>query len=265
MWMKLSWIRSSTTSGSTPTACRAKNKVEQKGFRQKGDCAQCQLPVDRTLCHFVERCRQSGARNGKFGQRCRRLRVRNPQEDDRRRHHFADGDAAQQYVFDGNPAGHALVLQQGEKAQRRNPVHRREEYLYAGGPCPPQIQRGADGIITRLYEGDSDAFWALVKEYKSAGKQEQADWLLECWPEGKYRDVIGLCKVAKLDGEDGIIDQDYSLNAGRYVGVVIEDDGMTAEEFAETMKANYAELKALNAEAETLMAEIEKNMNELFE
>ena len=70
--------------------------------------------------------------------------------------------------------------------------------------------------------------------------------------------------MAKLECEDGIIDQDYSLNAGRYVGVVIEDDGMIAEEFAETMKANHAELKALNAKAETLMAEIEKNMKELF-
>lgn len=96
------------------------------------------------------------------------------------------------------------------------------------------------GIITRLYEGDSDAFWALVEEYKQAGKQEQIDWLLERWPEGKYQDVIGLCKVAKLEGEDGIIDQDYSLNPGRYVGVVIEDDGMTEEEFAETMKVSYA-------------------------
>lgn len=120
------------------------------------------------------------------------------------------------------------------------------------------------GIITRLYEGDSEAFWALVEEYKNTGKLEHVDWLLERWPDGQYRDVIGLCKVAKLEGEDGIIDQDYSLNAGRYVGVVIEDDGMTEEEFAETMKANHAELKALNAEAETLMAEIEKNMKELF-
>lgn len=87
---------------------------------------------------------------------------------------------------------------------------------------------------------------------------------MERWPDGTYRDVIGLCKVAQLEGEDGIIDQDYSLNAGRYVGVVIEDDGMTEAEFAETMKANYAELKNLNVEAETLMAEIEKNMKELF-
>lgn len=120
------------------------------------------------------------------------------------------------------------------------------------------------GIITRLYEGDSDAFWALVEEYKQAGKQEQIDWLLERWPEGKYQDVIGLCKVAKLEGEDGIIDQDYSLNPGRYVGVVIEDDGMTEEEFAETMKVDYAELKSLNDTAGTLMREIEENIKKLF-
>ena len=120
------------------------------------------------------------------------------------------------------------------------------------------------GIISRLYEGDSDSFWALINEYKAAGKQEQVDWLLERWPEGKYKDVIGLCKVAKLEGEDGIKDQDYSLNAGRYVGVVIEDDGMTEEEFADTMKGLNTEFSQLNEEALKLQQEIEKNMKELF-
>lgn len=120
------------------------------------------------------------------------------------------------------------------------------------------------GIISRLYEGDSDSFWALVNEYKAAGKQEQVDWLLERWPEGKYKDVIGLCKVAKLEGEDGIKDQDYSLNAGRYVGVVIEDDGMTEQEFADTMKGLNTEFSQLNDEALKLQEEIEKNMKELF-
>lgn len=137
------------------------------------------------------------------------------------------------------------------------------------------------GIISRLYEGDSDSFWALVEEYKrnlekaqetSEDKdvklksywQSQIDWLLERWPDGKYQDVIGLCKVAKLEGEDGIIDQDYSLNAGRYVGVVIEDDGMTEAEFAETMKGLNAEFKQLNDEALSLQSEIEKNIQELF-
>ena len=116
------------------------------------------------------------------------------------------------------------------------------------------------GIITRLYEGDSEAFWALIEEYKKEGKQDQIEWLLERWPEGKYKDITGLCKVAKIEGEDGIKDQDWSLNAGRYVGVVIEDDGMTEEEFSALMKAKHEELMKLNSEATDLMAEIEKNM-----
>ena len=120
------------------------------------------------------------------------------------------------------------------------------------------------GIITRLYEGDSDAFWQLVDEYKSEGKQEEVDWLLERWPEGKYRDVIGLCKVAKITGEDGIEDNDWSLNAGRYVGVVIEDDGMTSEEFRQEMLSLNSEFSKLNAEAVDLQKEIEKNIVELF-
>lgn len=120
------------------------------------------------------------------------------------------------------------------------------------------------GIITRLYEGDSEAFWALVNDYKAANKNDQAEWLLERWPDGKYQDVIGLCKVAKLEGEDGIKDQDYSLNAGRYVGVVIEDDGMTESEFADTMRSLNSEFNQLNVEALKLQAEIEKNMKELF-
>ena len=62
----------------------------------------------------------------------------------------------------------------------------------------------------------------------AVGKDEYVgvELLTERFPDGVYTDVIGLCKVATLEGEDGIIDQDYSLNAGRYVGVVIEDDGM---------------------------------------
>ncbi len=120
------------------------------------------------------------------------------------------------------------------------------------------------GIISRLYEGNTDAFWALVEEYKAAGKQEQADWLLERWPDGKYHDVIGLCKVAQLDGEDGIKDQDYSLNAGRYVGVVIEDDGMTEQEFADTMKDLNTEFSKLNVEALKLQDAIGENMKKLF-
>lgn len=137
------------------------------------------------------------------------------------------------------------------------------------------------GIISRLYEGDTQAFADLMAEYKQALAdapetaedketktkaywQAQIDWLTERFPDGVYRDVIGLCKAAKLDGEDGVIDQDYSLNAGRYVGVVIEDDGLTAEEFKAEMLSLNAELVKLNSEARTLEARIAENLKGLL-
>ena len=147
------------------------------------------------------------------------------------------------------------------------------------------------GVITRLYQGDTDAFVALLDEYRAALAaapetapdketkpkaywQSQIDWLTERFPDGVYRDVIGLCKAARVGvsldeqgkeviEEDSIADQDYSLNAGRYVGVVIEDDGMTAEEFKQTMLGLHGEFEALNAEAKKLEGIISKNLSEL--
>lgn len=137
------------------------------------------------------------------------------------------------------------------------------------------------GIITKLYNGDTQAFADLIQEYSnnlenapelSDDKEimpktywkAQIDWLKERFPEGKYQDVIGLCKVAKLEGEDGIIDQDYSLNAGRYVGVVIEDDGMTAEEFKAEMLSLNSEFEKLNKEAQALEISIVDNLRDLL-
>lgn len=136
------------------------------------------------------------------------------------------------------------------------------------------------GIITKLYNGDTEAFQELLDTYRK--KEEEApaetedkeiktkdywktqiEWLLERFPDGLYRDVIGLCKVAKFDGEDGIIDQDYSLNPGRYVGVEIIDDGLTTEEYNETLFNYRDEFKHLTDATNSIEAEIIRNIESL--
>jgi type I restriction enzyme M protein len=81
-------------------------------------------------------------------------------------------------------------------------------------------------------------------------------WLTERFPDGKYADVTGLCKAASLADLE---EQDFSLNPGRYVGVVIEDDGLTADEFRAEMHAAHAELAELHAQANALELAISQN------
>ena len=83
------------------------------------------------------------------------------------------------------------------------------------------------------------------------------NWLQERFPEARYEDVTGLCKLASLDE---IKEQEYSLNPGRYVGVVIEEDGKTEEEFIEEMLSVNEELSRLNAEARELEGVINHNV-----
>ena len=92
--------------------------------------------------------------------------------------------------------------------------------------------------------------------------KSQRQWLTDRFPDGVYTDVTGLCKAASLDD---IREQDFSLNPGRYVGVVIEEDGLTAEEFKAEMKNRHEELVKLNAEAVEVMEKIEGNIKSLFE
>jgi type I restriction enzyme M protein len=122
---------------------------------------------------------------------------------------------------------------------------------------------------------------ALAEKAKQAGKRQSADratkqlktaleelhsevknaesyfgyihWLQERFPEAKYENVTGLCKLADLEE---IKEQDYSLNPGRYVGVVIEEDGKTEEEF-------IGELIDMNNQLFNL-DEKSKNLNELI-
>jgi len=82
-------------------------------------------------------------------------------------------------------------------------------------------------------------------------------WLQERFPNAQYEDVTGLCKLATLEE---IKEQDYSLNPGRYVGVVIEEDGKSEEEFIAELLAMNDELTSLNNAARELEAIIGQNV-----
>jgi type I restriction enzyme M protein len=72
--------------------------------------------------------------------------------------------------------------------------------------------------------------------------------------------VTGLCKLA---APEDIKEQDYSLNPGRYVGVVIEEDGKTEEEFIEELVSLNNELNRLNLEAKKLEEVIDHNIAQI--
>ena len=87
----------------------------------------------------------------------------------------------------------------------------------------------------------------------------EAVWLVSKFGEdGKYQDILGLCKIATIQE---IEEKNYSLTPGVYVGVAEqEDDGV---DFHERMNEIHAELAKLNKEANTLMDEIQKAWEEL--
>ena len=87
----------------------------------------------------------------------------------------------------------------------------------------------------------------------------EAIWLTSKFGlEGKYQDVLGLCKIATIDE---ISEKNYSLTPGAYVGVAeVEDDGV---DFHERMNEIHTELASLNKEANLLMSEIMKEWETL--
>lgn len=89
--------------------------------------------------------------------------------------------------------------------------------------------------------------------------EAQVQWLTERFPAGAYEDVTGLCKAATLAE---IEEQDWSLNSGRYVGVVIEEDGLTEEEFLSEMRERHTVLCSLNRKAGDLANLINENLTQ---
>lgn len=119
----------------------------------------------------------------------------------------------------------------------------------------------ADGKRTtanRQTKGVKAAVQALHDELKAAELcYQHVSWLQERFPKAAYEDVTGLCKLAS---REEIAEQDWSLNPGRYVGVVIEEDGKTEEEFLAAIAEQHAELESLTAEARALEGTLTNNL-----
>ena len=106
----------------------------------------------------------------------------------------------------------------------------------------------------------------ITKEYDAeiARLEGHLKWVSDNFPKGVYRDVTGLCKVAKVSGEGGIEENGWSLNPGRYVGVVQEVDTTTPAQFRAEMKAMYDEFAALSVEAHKIEKRIAANLQEVL-
>ncbi|PCJ75200.1 MAG: N-6 DNA methylase [Rhodobacteraceae bacterium] len=95
---------------------------------------------------------------------------------------------------------------------------------------------------------------ALIKSYRGEDVSEQFssnEWLQEKFPSGNYEDIEGLCKVASLKE---IVENDWSLNPGRYVGysIVIDENF----DYQSRLSEIHRHLLSLNDEAYSLMQKI---------
>lgn len=91
---------------------------------------------------------------------------------------------------------------------------------------------------------------------------ENIEWLQKRFPNGEYRDVVGLCKVADLT--EVAEEQDYSLNAGRYVGIEIEGEDISSEDYKKMMTDFKEKIEGLNQKDFDLSKQIENDLIQLI-
>ena len=121
---------------------------------------------------------------------------------------------------------------------------------------------GKRGGGNRQTKGAKDTVQALHEEVKQAESFfGHIEWLQQRFPAAAYEDVTGLCKLAT---RAEIEEQDWSLNPGRYVGVVIEEDGKTDEEFVESIAAALEELTSLSELAREIENTVVANLQLLL-
>lgn len=111
---------------------------------------------------------------------------------------------------------------------------------------PEQIEFLAN--IVRLYRGE-----------KTENQHDSTKMIAEKFPQEKYVDSPGLCKVATIKEIEA---QGWSLNPGRYVGVA---EGEADDfDFKERLQELNEELETLNVEARELEERISENISQIL-
>jgi type I restriction enzyme M protein len=123
------------------------------------------------------------------------------------------------------------------------------------------VFRKVTTTINDFSEEQLEGLTAIIKLYRSEKPEVSKDnvWFSELFPDGKYNNIEGLCKIVTIDE---VKVNDWSLTPGRYVGVtLILDEGF---DYQGRLLVIQAELDTLNEEATSLSQTISRNLKELI-
>ena len=113
--------------------------------------------------------------------------------------------------------------------------------------------RKVNSTINDFSPDQLEGLTTIIKSYRGESVDFTAnEWLTKTFPNGKYEDIEGLCKVATMDD---IIENDYSLTPGRYVGFSIQID--EDFDYQGRMSEIHDELTKLNTDSDELMQAIQ--------
>jgi len=100
----------------------------------------------------------------------------------------------------------------------------------------------------------------LYKNQKLKFKIDSTDLITKNFPNNEYIDVKGLCNIASIED---IQQENYSLNAGRYVGVVFQE--ISDLDFKQQLVDFKKQFKSLILESEKLQNSIQENTEALLQ
>jgi type I restriction enzyme M protein len=123
------------------------------------------------------------------------------------------------------------------------------------------VYRKVSTTINDFSENQLEGLTAIMQLYRGEQPKVSSDntWFHERFPDGKYRDIEGLCKIVTIEE---VAANDHSLTPGRYVGLTLSLD--EDFDYQARLLEIQEDLDALNEEAAGLSKVIASNLKELI-